>query len=64
MIFRCFHVKTAVLDRVSMAVGVVDGAGGLCTMRDGVCEEKTAVFGEISLVEYIFRFFLPFPGSV
>lgn len=64
-IFSCFWAKLAILDRVSMAAVVVDGAIASVEVTDGVGAKKMVIFGEISLVEPIFGFFLPFPlGSV
>ena len=41
---------------------VVEGVVESEEVTDGVDEEKTGIFGEISLVGLIFAFF-PFPGS-
>lgn len=45
----------------------VDGAGESMEVEEGVDEEKSMIFGNISLVEPIFEFFPPFlmsAGSV
>lgn len=43
-------------------MAAVEGAGGFGTVADDVGNEKTRIFGNISLVEPIFAFFL-FLGS-
>lgn len=52
----------AVVDRVSKAMIVVEGIVESEEVKDSVDEEKTGIFGEISLVGLIFDFF-SFPGS-
>ena len=49
-VFLTFEVKSAVFSCFSRAGVVLKGVWGLYTMRDGICEEKIAIFGESSLV--------------
>jgi hypothetical protein len=49
--FWWFSVKLAAVDRVLRAVMVVEGSPASNTLTDGFCEEKTATFGEFSLVK-------------
>jgi hypothetical protein len=59
--FPCFWVKPTVVDRISGAVMIVEGAVELYEVIEGVVEKKMQIFGEISL---FFAFFpSPFPGS-
>lgn len=50
LIFSCFWAKLAILDRVSRAAVVVDGAIASVEVTDGVGAKKTMIFGEISLI--------------
>lgn len=55
--FSCFWVKSAVVGRILEAVIAAEGTDELEMVQDDVCEEKTAVFDEISLTGKIFVVF-------
>lgn len=56
--FSSFWGKPAIVERVSRAVVVMDGADEFKEVSEGPGEEKRARFGEISIVVQIFMFFL------
>ena len=49
--FGCFWVESTVMERDLSAGAVVELVTGSNMVADGVCEEKTEIFGEILLVE-------------